>query len=227
MAKASDNQFPKVTLAESAAPATPGTGLGFLYEKTDNKLYFKNDAGTETELTAAGTAIVQLADTLLGSDTANFDFTSISGSYKHLRIEVQGRSAVVATNDNILMIFNNDSGANYDYLEWAFGTGSGFPAALGESFAGTSIRAMNTTGASSTAGDVGNATITIPDYASTTFNKTSHSEGGVLFARSAQNIRIMQCFGSWRSTAAITRITLTPAGGNWKAGSRATLYGLA
>lgn len=58
MTKASDNQFPKVTFLESAAPATPGSGLGFLYEKTDNKLYFKNDAGTETELTAAGSATV-------------------------------------------------------------------------------------------------------------------------------------------------------------------------
>jgi hypothetical protein len=54
MAKASDNQFPKVTFLESAAPSTPASGLGFVYEKSDGKLYFKNDGGTETELTAAG-----------------------------------------------------------------------------------------------------------------------------------------------------------------------------
>lgn len=52
MAKASDNLFPKVTFAESAAPATPASGRGFLYEKTDGKLYFKDDAGTEYDLTA-------------------------------------------------------------------------------------------------------------------------------------------------------------------------------
>lgn len=51
MAKASDNQFPKVTFAESAAPATPAAGLAFVYVKADGKVYLKNDAGTETDLT--------------------------------------------------------------------------------------------------------------------------------------------------------------------------------
>jgi len=51
MTKFSDNQSPKLTFLESAAPSTPASGLGFLYEKTDGKLYFKNDAGTETEVT--------------------------------------------------------------------------------------------------------------------------------------------------------------------------------
>jgi hypothetical protein len=61
MTKFSDNQSPKLTMLESAAPSTPGSGLGFLYEKTDGKLYFKNDAGTETELTAAGAASTAVA----------------------------------------------------------------------------------------------------------------------------------------------------------------------
>jgi hypothetical protein len=51
--KASDNQFPKLIVAEVAAPATPASGLGYLYEKTDGALYFKNDAGTETNLSTA------------------------------------------------------------------------------------------------------------------------------------------------------------------------------
>ncbi|MEK9769271.1 MAG: hypothetical protein VW683_10160, partial [Betaproteobacteria bacterium] len=43
-----------ITVAEIAAPSTPSTGFGAIYAKTDGKLYFKNDAGTETDLTAAG-----------------------------------------------------------------------------------------------------------------------------------------------------------------------------
>ena len=39
---------------EFAAPGTPASGYGYIYEKTDNKLYFKNDAGTEYDLTATG-----------------------------------------------------------------------------------------------------------------------------------------------------------------------------
>lgn len=42
-------------LPEITAPGTPGSGFGSVYCKTDNLLYFKNDAGTEYLLTAAGT----------------------------------------------------------------------------------------------------------------------------------------------------------------------------
>lgn len=46
--KASDNLFPKLLLTEGAAPATPASGTVVLYAKADGKLYFKDDAGTET-----------------------------------------------------------------------------------------------------------------------------------------------------------------------------------
>lgn len=39
---------------EISAPATPATGYVAVYAKTDGKLYIKDDAGTETDLTAAG-----------------------------------------------------------------------------------------------------------------------------------------------------------------------------
>jgi len=39
---------------QSTSPATPASGYGIVYAKTDGKLYFKNDAGTETDLTATG-----------------------------------------------------------------------------------------------------------------------------------------------------------------------------
>lgn len=39
---------------QSSSPATPASGYGIVYAKTDGKLYFKNDAGTETDLTAGG-----------------------------------------------------------------------------------------------------------------------------------------------------------------------------
>jgi hypothetical protein len=71
--KASENEFPLVTFAESSPPGTPSSGLGVVYEKTDGKLYFKNDAGTETELTAGGgggSALLGLTAYAPGSDTA-------------------------------------------------------------------------------------------------------------------------------------------------------------
>lgn len=42
-------------VGEIATPATPAAGFGRIYAKTDGKLYFLNDGGTEVDLSAAGT----------------------------------------------------------------------------------------------------------------------------------------------------------------------------
>ena len=49
-------------LPEVAAPSTPDSGYGVLYEKTDGKPYFKNDAGTEYDLTSLVAALDDLTD---------------------------------------------------------------------------------------------------------------------------------------------------------------------
>jgi hypothetical protein len=57
MAKASDNVFPKLIFSSGSAPATPSAGQGKVYEKSsDKKLYFKNEDGTEYDLTASGSS---------------------------------------------------------------------------------------------------------------------------------------------------------------------------
>lgn len=43
-----------LTLTEQTAPGTPSAGTATLYVKTDGKLYSKDDAGTEYDLTATG-----------------------------------------------------------------------------------------------------------------------------------------------------------------------------
>jgi hypothetical protein len=40
--------------SEAAAPGTPASGKAVIYVKTDGKLYLKDDAGTETDLTSGG-----------------------------------------------------------------------------------------------------------------------------------------------------------------------------
>ena len=50
-----------ITIAEISTPSTPASGYGAIYFKSDNKLYFKNDAGTEFDVTVglgAGTLTV-------------------------------------------------------------------------------------------------------------------------------------------------------------------------
>lgn len=44
-----------ITVPEMAAPSTPASNKVAIYAKSDGKLYIKDDAGTETDLTATGT----------------------------------------------------------------------------------------------------------------------------------------------------------------------------
>lgn len=65
--------------AEAAAPGTPDTGKAVIYVKTDGKLYLKDDAGTETDLTSGG-SVTDLGDlgdvTVSGSETDGQVLTS-------------------------------------------------------------------------------------------------------------------------------------------------------
>jgi hypothetical protein len=60
MAKLSAANVDKIRFREAAAPATPDSGYGYLYVKSDGKIYFKNDAGTEIDLSSVvSTAILK------------------------------------------------------------------------------------------------------------------------------------------------------------------------
>ena len=72
-----DNYF---ETKEISAPTTPSTGYGRVYEKTDNKLYFKNDAGTEYDLTATGsisTNVLSLSGNTMTSTVEGIADTSL------------------------------------------------------------------------------------------------------------------------------------------------------
>jgi len=60
-----------ITLTEISAPGTPASGKFVIYPKSDNKLYGKNDAGTEYDLTvgAGASSLGGLSDATLGGVT--------------------------------------------------------------------------------------------------------------------------------------------------------------
>lgn len=169
-------------------------------------------------------ACVRIADTLLGGSAGNITFSNIPGNYKALKMEIQARTDTVATNATILLQFNGDAGANYDgqniTANNANPTGASFVAAV-NGVAGVVLAANATRGAAA-----GVITITIPNYASTTFEKSYHAESGCIDSASANNFTRLDTV-NWRNTAAINSIKLFPSGGaNFVAGTRATLYGL-
>lgn len=171
-------------------------------------------------------AMTQIYDLTLGSDTASFDVTSIAGSYSHLHLRLTCRSTRSGnTEDALTMRFNNDSGSNYDYQDsQTYATSYGTPE---EGIATSSFAKVgNMPAADSPSGNAGQQVIDINDYAGTTFHKLFTTHSGAALTASSSGMRDWSSAGHWRSTSAITRITLAPANGNFLTGSRLTIYGI-
>jgi len=164
----------------------------------------------------------------LASAAASITFSSIPAGYNLLRLVVVGRSAAAAETDYWYVQVNGDTGAHYDTL----GT---------ESYANVSTNVVNSVknaadqwwtgsedlpGASATAGIAGRLNIEVPDYAGTTFQKVGHWESGYSdAATSAGDQAQVNGICVWRSTAAITSVTIfTGSGSNLVAGTTAYLY---
>ena len=64
-----------VELAEQASsPSTPASGFGRIYPKSDNKLYYKDDAGVETQLGGSGIGEINVIEN--PSDSSNWGVSS-------------------------------------------------------------------------------------------------------------------------------------------------------
>lgn len=201
-----------------------------LIEGAGVSLTVADDAANEevdvTVAVAGGMFLIE--DKLLASTAATLDFTAIPATYKHLVLEISARSDVATTFTNTYARVNNDSGANYDfeYVENFAATRSS-----SESFGvvfGVIVGA--TVGTTGTANRFGSGTTHILNYASTDMHKIFRVVGGVAYSSAANGIRTLDAYGVWRNTAAIDRLTVYPqqpaSGGNFAAGTRATLYGV-
>lgn len=170
---------------------------------------------------AGGGAYSLLDSSTLGADTATVTFSSISASYRHLKLTVMGRTAGSVASANVLTRFNSDSGSNYDYQSLqATGTSTSVSTVTGQ----TAFPIGDVTGATeTTAGYCGALEYTFLGYAQTTFFKSLIVNGHVWSAAMFNE----RGTGQWKSTTAINRIDLTINGGhNWLAGSTFALYGI-
>ena len=75
--------------AGTTAPSTPSSGEGVFYEKNDGKIYFKNDGGTEYDLTSGGGG---------GGGMTSFDITGDSGSAQTVEdgntVDIEGGTGI-------------------------------------------------------------------------------------------------------------------------------------
>jgi hypothetical protein len=166
----------------------------------------------------AGSTYTPIATTTLGSAQASYTFSSISGSYTDLVLVVAG--TISASGFGVLARFNSDSGTNYSVTNLR-GTGS----AAQSGRLSNQTYAWLTFGTGFNSADESNLVAQIQNYSNTTTFKT-------LLSR-ANNPAGAGGFGTeavvnlWRSTSAITSITVLPESGNLNTGMSLTLYGIA
>ena len=151
----------------------------------------------------------KIATTTAGGSSGTITFASIPATYTDLFIVINGTVGV--SDCTMLMQYNGDTTTNYSSTVLS-GNGS-----AGQSFNATGATEMYcgriTTSQSTTI-------IQILNYANATTYKTFISRGNSATRTSA-------FVGTWRSTAAITTVTLTfNSAGSFAAGTTASVYGI-
>lgn len=157
---------------------------------------------------------VAIATTTLGSAASSIDFTSISSAYTDLRLVLVGTSTA---NSTVAYRYNSDSGSNYSNT-YLYGNGSS--AVSGRFTGSTQIFTDPTTSMSTTIPNL--IEIDIFSYAGSTY-KTSLGAFSFDLNGSGSATRNV---GLWRSTSAISSISIYPLGDTFKSGTTATLYGI-
>ena len=153
---------------------------------------------------------IPLASVTLSSAVSGLTFGSISQSYTDLILIVNANAASGSTG-SIGLQYNGDAGSNYSYTR-LLGDGSSASSARGSS---TSTTYIGDTGT-----DKAVFVVSINSYSNTTTYKTHIS-------RSSSQYYVSSYVGLWRSTSAITSLTVSPpSGANWASGSTFNLYGI-
>lgn len=157
---------------------------------------------------------VAIATTTLSSAASTITFSSIGAGYTDLRIVLVGTTtASVVPN----MYFNSDTGSNYSITVLAGDGASAFADRLTNQ---TAIWIADTISTSTTNPIM--LTADIFSYAGST-NKTVLCTGSADMNGSGG---VERSVGLWRSTSAITSVTLNARTTTWKIGTTATLYGI-
>ena len=157
---------------------------------------------------------------LVGSGgQSSISFTSIPSTYKHLQIRLMARNGNAGTEYNGTIQFNSDTGSNYSYH---YIVGNGSSASAGAGTTQTSALSFQAPGAGAAASIFGVAVIDVLDYQDTNKFKTIRSLNG--FDRNGAG-SVFMWSGNWRSTSAVSSITMNLDNGFVQYTS-AALYGI-
>jgi hypothetical protein len=169
---------------------------------------------------AAGSTYTPIATTTLGSSQSTVTFNSFAG-YTDLVLVVNARDSRSSDGDGIQLCCNSDtspSGTNYSTTYIDNG-----PSSSRESNA-RAISFYQIAGNNYASNGYGTVIINIMNYSNSTTYKTAIGGGGFAPNYLARSV------GLWRSTAAITSLTLYPgfngSSYTFSTGSTFTLYGI-
>ena len=164
----------------------------------------------------AGSTYTPIATTTANGSTSTYTFTSISGTYTDLRLIINLGASSSGNTYNLQV--NSDTGSNYSQTEmW----GDGSSASSNRRTSQTAIFAVGSRlGVPTSLTSI--STIDFMNYSNATTYKT------LLNRQGEASVGTLAAVGLWRSTSAITSITIFANGsGNFANGSTLTLYEIA
>lgn len=167
-----------------------------------------------------------VATTLLGASAASIVFSAIPGTWRHLYVVVSARGTNASTFVNVTLRINGDSAGNYDYQVMSASGASGSALTAGQSYGVTALSLAGVPAASGTASRFGPFDVWVPNYAATDQQKSVLMTNTRIYDSTAANFASQQVAGWWRSSAAVSSLTLAPLTGSFASGTRATLYAL-
>lgn len=170
----------------------------------------------------AASGLVLIEEHVFSVAGANHTFSSIPGTYRDLLLVVRARGTAVAGNSNVQLIFNGDTGANYDRQQTQTSTSV---TATSNTFGSVAGLIGDIPAASASSGSAGLVEATIGDYRGTTFHKITNGRSQWKTGTSAGNYTTQINSMTWRNTSAITSILVQLGSGNFDAGSVVSLYG--
>lgn len=161
---------------------------------------------------------IALATTVLSTSAATITFSGISGSYTDLRLVLQGTTN--AAGNQFELTFNGvTTGTTYSYT-YMYGSAATGTAVSGRSSSNSKILLDQSVQQTSAPFLI---TADIFGYTGSIYKSvlaTSNEANTVM----ASYVNLVT--GLWRNTAAITSLRLNAAGGNFTAGTVATIYGI-
>jgi hypothetical protein len=155
---------------------------------------------------------------------ASFDFQNIPATFSKLVIDLYVRGDTGLTYHQPYIRFNNDAGANYDYLYVDLRVPGNVNTI--DAFGQTQIIAGYMSAANAPASTFDCMRLEIYGYALTVGHKSCMGQNTFKGNNLTQNTYVTGFSGWWRSTSAINRVTVLPHAGNYAQYSIARLYGI-